>query len=128
MRLLAGVLGPAHRDRASRPLVVPRSLLRHPAPPGFSRVEAPDVRDAPTGYLNDARRLRRRRALANLRDIAAGRPEIPLAEILTPAAFLNDGHHRLVASRMLGTFISAEVHGLPAAGRQDRRSASAGHP
>jgi hypothetical protein len=124
--------------------------------------------------------LRRRRALAILRDIAAGRPAIPLPEILTPLGipltvrpqvsplrttptvvtidpalpihvataeqeivltagvrslvrrlsveparvppillvrldgrlFLNDGHHRLVASRLLGTPVTAEVHGL----------------
>jgi hypothetical protein len=31
--------------------------------------------------------------------------------------YLNDGHHRLVASRLLGVPISAEVHGLPQAGR-----------
>jgi hypothetical protein len=143
-------------------------------------VEAADARDAPARYLNAARRLRRRRALANLRAIAAGKSAIPLAEVvpplgipltarphiaplatspaiisLDPAApvhvaaaeqeivrtadvrslirrlshspeqvppillvrlggslFLNDGHHRLVASRMLGTPVSAEVHGL----------------
>jgi hypothetical protein len=150
-------------------------------------VEARDVRDAPTRNLNDDRRLRRRRALAKLRAIAAGRPAIPLAEILTPLGipltprpqlaplrtapvtvtlaptvpvhvamneqqivltadvrwlvrrladapwnvppillvclagrlFLNDGHHRLVASRLLVVDVAAEVHGLPDRGTLD---------
>lgn len=150
-------------------------------------MEARDVRDAPARYLNDARRLRRRRALAKLRDVAAGRQAIPLAEILNPLGiplsprpqvaplctapavvtvattvpvhvatdeqrivvtrdvrslvrrlsdapahvppillvcldgrlFLNDGHHRLVASRLLATDVAAEIHGLPESGTLD---------
>jgi hypothetical protein len=159
-------------------------------------MEAADVRGArgpelagpgnrPTARdLTQAARLRRRRALASLRHIAAGRPAILLPEILAPLGirlaprpgvvplsvppklvvvppsaeihvavdeqeivltsdvrgcirslsrspqvvppillvyldgrlFLNDGHHRLVASRLLGLSIIAEVHGLPAGG------------
>jgi hypothetical protein len=108
-------------------------------------VEAPDVRDAPSRYLNFDRRLRRRRALAALRDVAtdeqlivltadvrslirrlADAPEhVPpiLLVCLAGRVFLNDGHHRLIASRLLGVPVTADVPGLP-----DPDPASAGQP
>jgi hypothetical protein len=193
MRVLAGMLVPAHLDRPPRAVVVPRPLLRLVAPFGVAGVEAGDVRDArrarrarlgqrqTAGDLTQVARFRRRRALATLRSLAAGRSTLPLVEILEPLGillvprpdvaplpvpravvpippavpvcvasneqeivvtvdvrscirrlssspadvppilvvyvagrlFLSDGHHRLVASRMLGVPIAAEVHGLP---------------
>jgi hypothetical protein len=154
-------------------------------------VEASDVRDAPSRYLNFDRRRRRRRALDALRDVAGGRSAIPLPDILEHVGvplsrrpevaplstvprvltidaatrvhvatdeqlivltadvrslirrladapehvppillvclagrlFLNDGHHRLIASRLLGVPVTADVHGLP-----DPDPASAGQP
>jgi hypothetical protein len=52
-----------------------------------------------------------------IRGLAHTPAEMPpiLVVYLAGRLFLNDGHHRLVASRMLGVPVRAEVHGLPAA-------------
>ena len=50
-----------------------------------------------------------------IRGLAHTPAEVPpiLLVYLGGRLFLNDGHHRLVASRMLGVPVWAEVHGLP---------------
>jgi hypothetical protein len=198
MWMLAGVLVPKHPDRPPGAVVVSRPLLRFVAPFGVAGVEAGAVRDArrprraalgqwqTAGDLTQAARFKRRRALATLRSLAAGRSTLPLVEVLEPLGiplvprpdvapvppavvtipaampvcvasneqeivvtvdvrscirrlssspagvppilvvylagrlFLNDGHHRLVASRMLGVPIAVEVHGLPTTHGQPR--------
>jgi hypothetical protein len=52
-----------------------------------------------------------RSLIRRLSDEPARVPPILLVR-LDGRLFLNDGHHRLVASRLLGTPVAAEIHGL----------------
>lgn len=104
---------PLSRRPATAPLDAPPKLLAiDPTAP--VHIAAGEQRIVLT---SDVRTLIRR-----LSDAPDRVPPILLV-CLDGRLFLNDGHHRLIAGRLLGVSVTANVHGLAKGGR-----ASAGQP